>query len=115
MDPERAGRFIHLLTEVTNFAEDLLRAFNQPITKLVETTEQIAERKRKAANDKCRHDVQALIRANMKGLRVGQERQVEVPAGDLLPIGHVEVADPSGRKYSTIVTSNRTISVLRTA
>lgn len=112
VEVEQAAHFVALLAEVTAFATSLLKQFNQPITKLVETAEQIAERKRKAAEDKCRADVQARIRANMKGMRVGQERQVECP--DLLPIGEVTVCD-GPRHYTAFVTANQAFFFTRTA
>lgn len=112
VDVQRASRFIKLLTDVNVFADKLLGAFSGPILKLVETAEQMEARKRKAAEDKCRAYVQARIRANMKGMRVGQERQVECP--DLLPIGEVTVCD-GPRHYTARVTSNRAFFFMRTA
>lgn len=116
VDFERAGRFIALLSEVNIFAYKLLKAFPEPIVKLIETAEQAAERRQRAAEDSSVHQVRSLIRANAKGMRVGQERRIEVPAGapDLLPVGSVAV-DDAGRHYTTNVTATRTIYVMRTA
>lgn len=112
----RAQAFLKLLSEVTAFADALMKEFSSPITKLVETAEQIADRKRKAAEEKTRHDVQALMRANVKGMRVGQERVVRLPEGpsDLLPVGLVTFCD-GPRQYTTHVTATRTFCVMRTA
>lgn len=112
VDIEDAVRFAKLLEEVNTFASALEFAFATPIVKLVETAAQIAARKQKAAEDKCRADVQARIRANMKGMRVGQERHVECP--DLLPVGEVTVCD-GPRHYTANVTSNRAFFFTRTA
>ena len=109
---KEAELFVTLLAHVTLFARKMLEAFPEPFVKLVETAAQIAERKQKAAEDKCRADVQARIRANMKGMRVGQERQVECP--DLLPVGEVTVCD-GPRHYTANVTSNRAFFFTRTA
>lgn len=116
VDPEQANRFIDLMIQVNSFAKALLVTFNKPIHKLSATAEEIAARKQAADEEKARRDVQALMRANIKGMRVGQERRVEVPGGapDLLPVGEVAVWD-GDRKYTTHVTATRTIYVMRTA
>lgn len=113
---EQAAHFVALLAEVTAFAKSLLEQFNQPITKLVETAEQADARRQKAAEENCRANVQALMRANVKGMRVGQERVVRLPEGpsDLLPVGLVTFCD-GPRQYTTHVTATRTFRVMRTA
>jgi hypothetical protein len=116
VDVEQAGRFIALLSEVNVFADKLLKEFNEPFVQLVETAEQAAERKQKSAEENSRVTVRSLMRANVKGMRVGQERRVEVPGGspDLLPVGHVTFCD-GPRQYTTNVTATRTVYVMRTA
>lgn len=112
----RAQAFAKLLGEVTAFAAAIEKEFSHPFTKLIETAEQIAVRKQKAAEEKARLDVQALMRSNVKGMRLGQERRVEVPGGapDLHPVGEVTFCD-GPRQYTTHVTATRTIYVMRTA
>lgn len=115
VDLEQSRRFMQLLFQVNAFARSLLEAFPQPFVKLVETAEQIAERKQKNAEENCRVEVRSLMRANAKGMRVGQERVVRLPEGpsDLLPVGLVTFCD-GPRQYTTHVTATRTFCMMRT-
>lgn len=114
VDIEQAGRFIALLSEVNIFAYKLLKAFPDPIVKLVETAEQAEERRQKAAVENDIARVRSLMRANLKGLRRGHERRVEVPGTDpdLLPVGRVEIND-AGRHYTARVSATRTFYFTR--
>jgi hypothetical protein len=111
-----ANKFAELLIQVNAFAGALLKTFPEPFVKLVATAEQIAAHKQKAAEERSRADVQGLIRANIKGMKVGQERRVELPveAPDLLPVGEVSYCD-GPRQYTTHVTATRAFYVMRTA
>lgn len=109
-----ARLFVQLVGDVTEFAAKLLETFSEPFVRMVETAQEIADRKAKAAVDKCRGDVIAMMRANAKGMRVGQERRVEVPPGasDLMQVGEVSYWD-GDRKYTTHVTTTRTFYMMR--
>lgn len=115
VDVQDTSRFIRLLTDVNVFADKLLGAFHQPIVKLIETAEQADARKRKAAEDRTRLDVQAMMRANHKGMRVGTERVARVQPGqpDLLPLGEVTCC-VGDRHYTAHVTATRTFRFMRT-
>lgn len=109
----QADRFAKLVAEVTDFGLKILGQFPEPIVKLVETAEQIALRKRLCLEERCRDEVRSIIRANSKGMRVGQVRRVEVEGPDLLPVGLVTFCD-GGREYTTNVGATRTVYVTRT-
>jgi len=103
-----------LMTEIVRLAAEIERKFPNVVRKLVSTKAQRAERATRAY-------VERHIRANMKGMRVGQERRVEVWADepDLQPVGQIEVVstapDGSERRYTTHVTATRTFYFGRVA
>lgn len=110
----QAQAFVKLVSEVTDFAVKLMAEFDKPINKMVETAAEAADRKQKAAEENCRANVRSLMRANVKGMRVGQERVVRLPEGapDMLPVGLVTF-DDGVRHYTTHVTATRTLRVTR--
>src|SRR5574338_238655 len=111
-----AKLFVKLVSDVTDFAAKLLEAFPEPFVKMVETAEQIAARKQKAAEERTCHEVAALTRANHKGMKVGQQRQVDLPEGaaDLLTEGAVHATVWDGpRQYTAVPTAKRTVTILR--
>jgi hypothetical protein len=111
---EHALKFVKLVQEVNELAAAILKEFSEPIVQLVETAEQAAARKQAQAEESTRAVVKALIRRECKGMRVGQERRVEVPGADLLPVGEVSYWD-GDRKYTTNVTATRAFYFMRTA
>lgn len=114
VDLEDSVKFARLLVAVNAFAASIQAAFKEPFVRMSATAAEIAESKQKAALDKCRSDVASLMRANIKGMKVGQERRVEVPGGapDLLPVGEVACWDGK-RKYTTHVTATRAFYMMR--
>ena len=110
------------MTEVVRLAAEVERKFSDKIHHLTETKAEQTERLGLLANHKAVKRVETLIRANCKGLRVGQERRVESltdGAGDFLPVGRVELTttapDGSERRYTTEVTATRSFYFMRVA
>lgn len=103
-----------LMTEVTRFAAEVERTFPNVVRRLVSTRAQREDRQTRAR-------VERLIRANMKGMREGQERRIEAGHGepDFQPVGEVVVTsiapDGSERRYTTHVTATRAFYFMRVA
>lgn len=111
-----AQAFVKLVGEVTAFADSVMKEFSRPITKLVETRAEIASRKVASELRIATDRVLSLMRTNAKGMRVGQQRRVELPAdNELQCVGKVVYTDPQGRQYTTLSQANRAFYFTRTA
>lgn len=115
-DVATCQRRLALMTEVTRFAADVQSRFNEPVLHLSQTKAKREEQARHFATQAARKRVETLMRNNIKGLRVGQERRVEPAHGepDFLPVGRVEYS-AAGRTYTTEVTATRAFYFTRTA
>ena len=108
-----------LMTEVVRLAAEVERVFSGKIHHLTQTKAERDEVTRRLAETAARQRIERLMRANCKGLRVGQERRVEADDSDFLPVGRVTYTttapDGTERRYTTEVTATRTFYFMRVA
>lgn len=110
-------RRLALMTAICRFAAEVQAKFNEPLLHLSQTKAQREEAKENTRRSLAMRRVEALVRNNAKGMRVGQERQIEASVdgqGDFLPVGKLTFSR-ADRHYTAHVTATRAFSFMRTA